>query len=108
LTIAAARTSPMPFSVASSFSEAVLMSIGSAFLASALVSLAGSAFLASAFGASVFLASVALVSFWAKAGAATARPNAARLAVNRAKNLFMKLVLLVGWIWAWSGLCDST
>src|SRR5688500_11625233 len=90
----------MPFSEASSFSEAVLMSIRApAFLASAF----GSAFLASAFGvasaffagASVFFASFAGSAFWASAVPANARPSAAR-AARVSRYIFMGGAPLVG------------
>src|SRR5258708_34384705 len=96
--MALARTSPIPFSVARSFSEAVLMSLGS-FWASALLA---SAFGASAFGASFlasagFAASAFGASFLASlaAGAwANAIPIEATAAISRARNLFIVAILL--------------
>src|ERR1044072_851297 len=95
--MALARTSPMPFSVASSFSEAELMSIGSIFLASAF---------ASAFaGAASFLASVLAGAFVSGLGVsafcAKARPVAAIMATRKAKILFMLRFLSIGF---WGGL----
>src|SRR5687768_13474440 len=97
-TVGFARASAMPLREASSFSEALLMSIGAAAFASALASGFGgaSAFLASAFGAGagvVALAAGAFVSvfgvsaFWAFA--ANARPRAASAAIRTAGILLM-------------------
>src|SRR5688572_30016354 len=90
----------MPFSEASSFSEAVLMSIRApAFLASAFASafLASALGVASAFfaGASVFFASLAGSAFWASAPPANARPSAAR-AANVSRWIFMGTAPLWG------------
>src|SRR5258706_1908046 len=84
----------MPLSVARSFSEAELMSIGS-FLASAF----GASFLASAFFASAagLAASAFGASFLASlaAGAwANAIPIEATAAISRARNLFIVAILL--------------
>src|SRR6187397_322343 len=80
--MALARTSPMPFSVASSFSEAELMSIGSFFLASVL--------------AGAFVSVLGVSAFCAKA-----RPVAAIIATRKAKILFMLRFLSIGF---WGGL----
>src|SRR3982751_5824199 len=98
--MAAARTSPMPFSVASSFSEAELMSMGSDFLA--VSALGASAFFASALGASVVVVAFVLgvSAFWASAAPlANARPSEARVATSVAWILCMVQLLLRGWWW---------
>src|SRR4051812_8588580 len=90
----------MPFSVASSFSEAELMSIGSAFLAAS--ALGASAFFASALGAEVvvvaLVVSLGVSAFWASAAPlANARPSEARVATSVAWILCMVQLLLRGW-----------
>src|SRR5438270_13748115 len=84
--MALARASPMPLSVASSFSEAELMSISSDFLVSALAGAAS--FLASVLAAG-FASVLDVSAFWAKA-----RPVAATAATRKAKILFMQQFLL--------------
>src|SRR5688500_1431506 len=91
--MALARTGPMPFRLASSVSEAVLMSIGSflatsAFFASAL---AGSAFLASALAAGL-ASTLGVSAFWANA-----MPVAAMAATRKAKILCMLQSSSRGW-----------
>src|SRR4051812_13610978 len=94
----------MPFSVASSFSEAELMSIGSDFLS--VSALGGWAFLASAFLASALGAgwgvdlvlSLGVSAFWAGAAPlANARPSEASMATNVDWILCMVQLLLRGW-----------